>query len=60
MIIIFLRLLGSHKNIIEYHDDPGKLPKVSRNFGIMKEIDLVLIHPHDRLGSRKNYLYYVI
>ena len=55
-----LRALEQHKLLIDGHDDPERLPEVSRSFGIMKAMDLVPSHLRDRLGVNKVPLSYVI
>ena len=55
-----LRLFEQHKKLVEDHEDPEKLPVVSRNFGIIKAMDLVPTHLRDRLGVLKVPLSYVI
>ena len=49
-----------HSILMTEHEDPEKLPVVSKTFGIVKAMDLVPGHLRDRLGSRKVPLAYVI
>ena len=55
-----LKLFQQHRDIIENHDEPEKLPVVSKAFNIMKAMDLVPNHLRDRLGVDKVSLAYVI
>ena len=55
-----LRLFKEHREIVDEHEDPEKLPVVSKSFGIMKAMDLVPNHLRDRLGVKKVSLAYVI
>ena len=55
-----LKLFQEHRDIIENHDEPEKLPVVSKTFNIMKAMDLVPNHLRDRLGVDKVSLAYVI
>jgi ribosomal protein L29 len=55
-----IRLLSEHRTLLEDHEDPEKLPQVSRTFGIIKAMDQVPSHLRDRLGIRKVALSYVI
>ena len=55
-----LRLFKEHREIVDEHGDPEKLPVVSKTFGIMKAMDLIPNHLRDRLGVRKVSLSYVI
>ena len=55
-----LRRLESHSKLVEDHDDPKKLPIISRTFGIIKTMELVTSDLHDRLGISKVPLSYVI
>ena len=55
-----LRLMEQHRQLIDDHEDPEKLPEVSRAFGIVKAMDLVPGHLRERLGVRKVSLSYVI
>ena len=50
----------AHKTLMDDHEDPEKLPQVSKTFGIVKAMDLVPSHLRDRLGVRKVPLSYVI
>lgn len=55
-----LCMFEHHKKLVEDHEDPEKLPVVSRNFSIIKAMDLVPTHLCDRLGVLKVPLSYVI
>ena len=55
-----LKAYENHRQLVKEHEDPEKLPEVSRTFGIVKAMDLVPSHLHDRLGVRKVPLIYVI
>ena len=55
-----LEAFEKHHALIKEHEDPEKLPMVSRTFGIVKAMDLVPSHLRDRLGVRKVPLAYVI
>ena len=55
-----LRRLELHSKLVEDHDDPEKLPIISRTFGIIKTMELVTSDLHDRLGISKVPLSYVI
>ena len=55
-----LRKFEQHRQLVKEHEDPEKLPEVSRSFGIMKAMDLVPTHLRDRLGVNKVPLSYVI
>ena len=55
-----LKLFKEHREIVESHEDPEKLPVVSKSFGIVKAMDLIPNHLRDRLGVRKVSLAYII
>ena len=54
-----LKKFEAHK-LVSQHEDPEKLPVVSKTSGIMKAMDLVPSHLRERLGVRKVSLSYVI
>ena len=47
-----LKAFERHSILLTDHEDPEKLPVVSKTFGIVKTIDLVPGNLRDRLGSR--------
>ena len=55
-----LRFYDEYKRMVEDHEDPERLPEVSKSFGIVKAMDLVPGHLRNRLGVRKIPLSYVI
>ena len=55
-----LKKFDAHKLLVSQHEDPEKLPVVSRTFVIMKAMDLVPSYLRERLGVRKVSLSYVI
>ena len=55
-----LKEFEKHFILLEEHEDPVKLPIVSKTFGIIKAMDLVPSHLRDRLGSCKVPLSYII
>jgi len=55
-----LKAFERHSILMNHHEDPEKLPVVSKTFGIVKAIDIVPGHLCDRLGSSKVPLAYVI
>ena len=55
-----LKEFEKHFILLEEHEDPVKLPTVSKTFGIIKAMDLVPSHLRDRLGSCKVPLSYII
>ena len=55
-----LKAFERHSILMTDHEDPEKLPVVSKTFGIVKAMDLVPGHLRDRLGSRKVPRAYVI
>ena len=55
-----LKAFDKHRVLIKEHEDPEKMPMVSKTFGIVKAMDLVPSHLRDRLGVRKVPLTYVI
>ena len=55
-----LKKFDAHNLLVSEHEDPEKLPVVSKSFGIMKAMDLVPSHLRERLGVRKVALSYVI
>lgn len=55
-----LKALERHSVLMTDHEDPEKLPIVSKTFGIVKAMDLVPGHLRDRLGSRQVPLSYII
>ena len=55
-----LKKFDEHKLLISQHEDPEKLPVVSKSFGIMRAMDLVPSHLRERLGVRKVALSYII
>ena len=55
-----LKLFDAHRLLIKQHEDPEKLPQVSKTFGIVKAMDLVPGHLRERLGVRGVALSYVI
>ena len=55
-----LHQLEAHLNMVEDHNDPNRLPVIRRTFGIIKTMDLMTIHLHDRLGISTSPLSYVI
>ena len=55
-----LKKFDAHKLLVSEHEDPEKLPVVSKSFGIMKAIDLLPSHLREGLGVRKVALSYVI
>ena len=57
---IRLRQFEQHNKLIEEHEDPEKLPEISKTFGIVKAMDLVPTHLRERLGVKKVALSYII
>ena len=55
-----LRLYDDYRRMLEEHEDPERLPEVSKSFGIVKAMDLLPGHLRERLGVRKIPLSYVI
>ena len=55
-----LKAFERHSILMTDHEDPEKLPVVSKTFGIVKAMDLVPGHLRDRLGSRNIPLSYII
>ena len=55
-----LKKFDAHCVLMEEHKDPEKLPQVSKTFGIVKAMDLVPGHLHEKLGVKKIALSYVI
>ena len=55
-----LKAFDKHRVLIKEHEDPEKMPTVSKTFGIVIAMDLVPSHFRDRLGVRKVPLAYVI
>lgn len=55
-----LKALERHSTLMCEHEDPEKLPVVTKTFGIVKAMDLLPSHLRDRLGARKIPLAYVI
>ena len=55
-----LKKYDAHKKLIDEHEDPERLPQVSKTFGIIKAMDLVPGHLRERLGLEKVALSYVI
>ena len=48
-----LKKFDEHHSLMEEHEDPEKLPQVSKTFGIVKAMDLIPGHLHERLGVQK-------
>jgi len=48
-----LKALERHSTLMKEHEDPEKLPVVTKTFGIVKAMDLLPSHLRDRLGARK-------
>ena len=57
---IRLKKYDAYRLLVEQHEDPEKLPVVSKTFGIMKALDLVPSHLRERLGVRNVALSYII
>ena len=55
-----LKEFERYHTLLEEHEDPVKLPVVSKTFGIIKAMDLIPSHLRDRLGSSKIPLSYII
>ena len=55
-----LKKFELHKKLVDEHEDPERLPQVSKTFGIIKAMDLVPGHLRERLGLDKVALSYVI
>ena len=55
-----IKKFDTHRVLMEDHEDPEKLPVVSKSFGIIRAMDIVPSHLRDRLGVRKIPLSYVI
>ena len=55
-----LKKFDAHKRLIDEHQDPEKLPQVTKTFGIIKAMDLVPGHLRERLGLEKVALSYII
>ena len=55
-----LKEFEKHSTLLDEHEDPEKLPVVSKIFGIIKAMDLIPGHLRDRLGSCKVPLSYII
>ena len=55
-----LKAFERHLILVDEHEDPEKLPVVSKTFGIIKAMDLLPSHLRNRLGSSKVPLSYVI
>ena len=55
-----LKQFEAHRLLIEEHDDPEKLPVVSKTMGIVKAMDMVPSHLRERLGITKVALSYII
>ena len=55
-----LKKFDAHKKLIDEHQDPEKLPQVTKTFGIIKAMDLVPGHLRERLGLEKVALSYII
>ena len=55
-----LKLFEDHRTLIENHEDPEKLPQVSKSFGIIKAMDMIPGHLRERLGVNKVALSYII
>ena len=55
-----LRMYDEYRKMIKEHEDPERLPEVSKSFGIVKAMDLIPAHLRERLGVRKIPLSYVI
>ena len=55
-----LKQFEAHRLLIEEHDDPEKLPVVSKTMGIVKAMDMVPSNLQERLGITKVALSYVI
>ena len=55
-----LREFEQHQLTITEHEDPESIPVISKQFGIMKALDMVPIHLRERIGTRKVALKYVI
>ena len=46
-----LKEFEKHSALLDEHEDPEKLPVVSKTFGIIKAMDLIPSHLRDHLGS---------
>ena len=55
-----LKKYEEHRLLLVAHEDPVKLPAISKSFGIMRALDLVPSHLRERLGVCKVALSYVI
>ena len=55
-----LKKYDEHRQLVEAHQDPEKLPQISRNFGVMKALDQITSHLRERLGVTNVALSYVI
>ena len=55
-----LKNFDEHRLLIEAHQDPEKLPPISRTFGIMKALDQITSHLRERLGVTNVALSYII
>ena len=55
-----LKKYDEHRTLTEAHEDPEKLPPISRTFGIMKALDQLPSHLRERLGVIDIALSYII
>ena len=55
-----LNKFDAHKKLVDEHEDPERLPQVSKTFGIIKAMDLIPGHLRERLGLEKVALSYII
>ena len=55
-----LKEFERYHTLLEEHEEPVKLPVVSKNFGIIKAMDLIPSHLRDRMGNCKVPLSYII
>ena len=55
-----LKQFEVHKQLVDDHEDPEKMPVISRNFGIVKAMDQLPTHLREHLGVVKVPLTYVI